>query len=72
MDHDQMVRGLGISMVRGGALWGVEMALYLSCEKAPSAWSPTIGALMSVRKRSVAKAPGDIVSMVAAPTYEVV
>jgi hypothetical protein len=65
-----MVRGEGISMVRGSA-WGVEMALYLSCEKAPSAWSPTIGALMSVRKRSVAKAPGDIVLIVAA-TYEVV
>ena len=42
------------------------MAIYLSCEKALSTWRPTIGALMSVRKRSVAKVVGDIASMVAA------
>ena len=40
-------------------------ATHLSCEKARSAWRPTIGALMSARKRGVAEACGDITCVAA-------
>ena len=38
----------------------VVTAIHFSCEKALSTWSPTIGALMSARKRAEAVACGDI------------